>query len=184
MIRAIALLILVSLTGIAAAQAEYQDNTLGANEAISNTLIESQVDESTAAALLETTYKGFYQIGSRVKHARISFSEIESQQSFPDERWATMAKDIANLVEFPAYSTGSRIEPKATAYVAFYDAYMPGLDSSKVMLLPTSKDAEPNTLVVLVVKHKNHSSAQDVRGVQTNSASQSGNRIFFFELAM
>jgi len=65
MIRAIALLILVSLTGIAAAQEKYKVNTLGANDAVPNVLIENLVDESTASALLETTYKGFIKMGAR-----------------------------------------------------------------------------------------------------------------------
>jgi hypothetical protein len=95
-----------------------------------------------------------------------------------------MAKDIASLAELPAYSTGSRIAPKATAYVVFYDVNMSGLDRSKVMLLPTTTDAEPNMLVVLVIKHKNHSNAQGVLGIQTDSANQNGNSIYFFELAM
>ncbi len=184
MIRTLTLLIMVSLTGFAYAQPHNQVNTLGANDAISNALIEGQVDESTADFLLDTPYKGFYQIKSRVKNARITFSRVVSQQSFPDDRWTDMAKDIASLAEMPAYSTGSRIVPKATAYVVFYDVNTAGLDRSKVMLLPTTTDAEPNMLVVLVIKHQNHSNAQGVLGIQTDSASQNGNNIYFFELAM
>ena len=184
MIRSISLLIMVSLTGIAFAQPSDQVNTLGANDAISNALIEGQLDESTADLLLETPYKGFYQIKSKVKNAKITFSRVVSKQSFPDERWMNMAKDIASLVEMPAYSTGSRIAPKATAYVVFYDVNMSGLDRSKVMLLPTTTEADPNTLVVLLIKHQNHSNAQGVLGIQTDSANQNGNSIYFFELAM
>ena len=184
MFKTLALLVMVSLTGIASAQAMNQINTLGANDAISNTLIETQVDEGTASVLLETPYKGFYQFRSKVNHAKMIFSKPVSKQSFPDERWMDIAKDIASLVEMPAYSTGSRIEPRATAYVVFYDIDMPGVDRSKVILLPTTTDTEPNMLAILVIKHQNHSSTQDVLGTRTSSADQSGNNIFFFELAM
>ena len=167
MFRTITLLIMVSLTGTASAQAMNQVNTLGANDAVSNALIESQVDESTAGVLLETPYKGFYQIRSKVVNSKITFSRVVSQQSFPDERWTDMAKDIASLVELPAYTTGSRIKPKATAFVVFYDVNISGLDRSKVMLLPTTTDAEPNMLVVLVIKHQNYSKTREVLGVRT-----------------
>jgi hypothetical protein len=184
MFRTAILVIMVSLTTIASAQAMNQVNTLGANDAISNEMIEGQVDEGTAGVLLETPYKGFYQIKSKVKNSKITFSRIVSKQSFPDDRWTDMAKDIASLVELPAYSTGSRITPKATAYVVFYDVNLSGLDRSKVMTLPTTADAEPNMLVVLVIKHQNHSRTQGILGIQKSSADQNGNSIYFFELAM
>ena len=151
MIKSIALSILLSFLGIASAQAMNQVNTLVANDAIPNELIERQVDDETARILLETPYKGFYQIESKIKNRYITFGTPVSEQSFPDERWEIMARDIASLIEIPAFSTGSHIEPKATAFVVFYDVYMPGLDHSKVMLLPTTSNAKPNTLAVLVI---------------------------------
>ena len=161
-----------------------QVNTLASNDAIANQLIETQVDESTAGALLETPYRGFYQINSKVNGGRMTFDRVVSKQSFPDARWKDMATDIASLVEIPAYSTGSRINPKATAYVVFYDNNVSGVDRSRVMRLPTTTDAEPNMMVLLVIKHQNFSRTQAVRGTQTESASQNGNSIYFFELAM
>jgi len=184
MIRSIILLTMLFLMGISSAQATSQVNTLSANDTISNQLIESQVDEETANILLETPYRGFYAIESKIKNRNITFGEVVTEQSFPDGRWGAMAADIASLVEIPAYSTGSRIEPTATAYVIFYDIYMPGLDHSKVILLPTSSNAKPNMLAVLVIEHRNHLRTREIRGTQTGSADQNGNQIFFFELAM
>ena len=184
MIRSITLFIILSCGGIISAQAMNQVNTLSANDAMPNKLVETQVDEETARILLETPYKGFYQIESDIRNRKITFGEPVPEASFPDQRWEIMAKDIASLVEIPAYSTGSHIEPRATAYVVFYDIYMPGLDHSKVILLPTSSNAKPNTLAVLVIEHRNHYRTKDIRGTQTGSADQNGNRLYFFELAM
>jgi hypothetical protein len=184
MIRSLILFSLLIFAGADCAQAMNQSNTLAANDAIANELIEAQVDEETARVLLETPYKGFYQIESKIRKRQITFGEVVPQQSWPDDRWGLMARDIASLIEIPAYHTGSRIEPKATAYVVFYDIYMPGLDHSKVMLLPTTSNAKPNTLAVLVVKHQNHYRARSIKGTLTGSADQNGNLIYFFELAM
>ena len=52
------------------------------------------------------------------------------------------------------------------------------------MLLPTTADADPNMLVVLVIKHQNLSNTQGILGIQKNFADQNGNSINFFELAM
>jgi len=184
MIKSITFSILLTFFGISSAQAMNQVNTLDANDAIPNGLITRQVDDETARILLETPYKGFYQIESTIKNRNITFGEPVPEASFPDGRWEIMARDIASLIEIPAYSTGSHIEPKATAYVVFYDVYMPGLDHSKVMLLPTTSAAKPNTLAVLVIEHRNHLMTREIRGTQTGSADQNGDRIFFFELAM
>lgn len=184
MVRTTVLVILISLAGIMSAEAMNQVNTLAANEAISNSLIESQVDEKSAGTLLETPYKGFYEVQSRIKNRRITFGKVVPEESFPDDRWGDMARDIASLIEMPAYSTGSRIEPKATAYVVFYDIDISGLDRSNVMLLPTTANRKPNTLAVLVIEHKNRSRTKDVLGVRLESADTNGNSIYFFELAM
>ena len=184
MIRSIFPLIMLSLIAIPSALAMNQVNTLASNEAIPTQLIETQVDEETARILLETPYKGFYEIKSKIKNRSITFGTVVPEESFPDERWVSMATDIASLVEIPAYTTGSRIDPTATAYVVFYDVYMPGLDHSDVILLPTTSNARPNTLAILVVKHQNHHLTRDIRNVQTASADQNGNLIYFFELAL
>jgi hypothetical protein len=184
MLRTTILFFMVSFTGATSAEVTNQVNTLGTNDAIPNSLIEAQANGNTADVLLETPYKGFYQIKSKVKNRNITFDKVVTQQSFPDERWKDMATDIASLVEIPAYSTGSRIAPKATAYVVFYDVDMPGLDRSNVMLLPTTTEAEPNTLIVLVIEHQNHSRSQGAQGVGRNSADENGDNIYFFELAM
>ena len=184
MIRTMALVILLSVAGGVTANEIKQINTLADNDAIENSLIESQVDDETAGILLDTPYKGFYQIQSRIKHTDITFGKIVPQQSFPDERWADLASQIASMVKIKAYTTGTRIDPKATAYVVFYDVYMPGLDRDNIILLPTSTLSQPNTLAVLVIEHQNHSITKDISGWQTGSADQNGNKIYFFELAM
>lgn len=184
MLRTMALLIILSLAGIVTANETKTVNTLASNETISNSLIETQVDDETASILLKTPYKGFYEIESRVKHTDITFGKIVPQHSFPDDRWQKLASDIASLVKIKAYTTGTRIEPKATAFVVFYDIYMPGFDRDNVILLPTSTLSQPNTLAVLVIEHQNHSITKDISGWQTGSADQNGNLIYFFELAM
>lgn len=167
--------------GIASALAAYGANTLGENTAISNKLIERQVEKNVAGALLNTPYKGFYQINSRVKNQKIKFTKVKEKQSFPDERWTALAKGIASLAETPAYATGSRIDPKATAYVAFYDVNSMEIDKSKIMKLPTSIEGEANTLAVLVVKHKNHTKATSANLGVTN---EQDSNIYFFELTL
>ena len=181
MFKKITLLLILTCTGIASAQSAYDTNTMGANSAIPNALIKSQLDQDTANLLLETPYTGFYKLGSKVVNKKITFPKVKSKASFPDERWIDLAKGIASLAETPAYQTGSRIDPSANAYVAFYPADMAGVDRSKIMRLPTSVKGEPNTLAVLVVKHKNHSKAKNA--VMTGN-SKTGSDIYFFELAL
>jgi hypothetical protein len=74
----------------------------------------------------------------------------------------------------PAFWPGSHLKPRATAFVVFYDYNIPGLDRSKVELLPTSSNAPPNMLAVLVIE----------KGRQTNSADLTRGSLFIFELAM
>ena len=181
MFRQITLLLIITCGGALSVNAAYEVNTLGANKAVPNSLIKSQVDVDTAGALLETPYKGFYQIGSKVINKRITFPKVKSKQSFPDGRWEALAKGIAGLAETPAFNTGSRIDPRATAYVAFYDVDIKGVDRSKVMLLPTSVEGEPNTLAVLLVRHKNHTSAKNA---ELGRSGQMGSNVYFFELAL
>lgn len=181
MFKKIALTIILTGFGIASALAAYGANTLGENTAIPNNLIKSQLETGVAGALLNTPYKGFYQINSQVKNKKIKFLNVKEQRSFPDERWTALAKGIAGLAETPAYTTGSRIDPKATAYVAFYDVNSMEIDKSQIMKLPTSVEGDANTLAVLVVKHKNHSKAKSA--IIGNSAKK-GSDIYFFELTL
>lgn len=181
MFKRLTLILVISSISITTLHAAYGENTLGENEAISNALVKSQVDAGTAGALLNTPYKGFYQINSKMKNRKITFTKIKEKQSFPDQRWRRLATGIAGLAEIPAYTTGSRIEPRATAYVAFYDVNSMDIDRSKIMRLPTSVDGDPNTLAVLFVKHKNHTKAQN--SVLGNDAGK-GSDVYFFELAL
>ena len=181
MFKKLASIMILSGAVVASAIAAYGANTLGENTAIPNNLIKSQLDKSVAGALLNTPYKGFYQINSTVKNNKIKFLKIKEKQSFPDERWTDLAKGIAGLAEVPAYTTGSRIDPKATAYVAFYDVNSMEIDKSRVMKLPTSIEGDANTLAVLVVKHKNHTKAKNA---VIGNKGQQGSDIYFFELTL
>ena len=184
MVKTITPLILIFLIGIASVQAMSLANTLANNEAMPKNFVENSVNESMADILLETPYKGFYQFESTVRNSKIYFNQVETQQSFPDERWMDIANEIANLVQMPAYSTGSRIVPRATAYVVFYDASISGLDDANIIYLPTSAYARPNVVAVLLIKHDNYSGARDALGARTRSAHQNTDRILFFELAL
>lgn len=174
MIRTTILFILVFLMGMAHAQESNPVNTLQANDAISNELIERLVDESTAEILLQTPYEGFYKIRGRVDGSKITFDKVVADKSYPDDRWAHLAAGIAGLYELPAIWPGTHLKPRATAFVVFYDYNIPGLDRSKVALLSTSSNAPPNILAVLVIK----------KGPQTLSTDRTGNSLFIFELAM
>ena len=174
MIRTPILFILAFLMGIAHAQESNPVNTLQVNDAISNELIKRLVDESTAEILLQTSYEGFYKIRGEAIGTRIKFGKVVADQSYPDDRWANLATSIAGLIELPAIWPGSHLKPRTTAFVAFYDYNIPGLDRSKVMFLPTSLNVPPNMLAVLMIE----------KGPQTNSADNTRGSLFIFELAM
>ena len=174
MIRTPILFILAFLMGMAHAQESNPVNTLQVNDAISNELIKRLVDESTAEILLQTSYEGFYEIRGKASGPRIKFRKVVADQSYPDDRWAHLATSIADLIELPASWPGSHLKPRATAFVAFYDYNIPGLDRSKVMLLSTSSNAPPNMLAVLMIE----------KGHQTNSEDNARGSFFIFELAM
>jgi hypothetical protein len=174
MIRTAILFILAFLMGMAHAQESNPVNTLQANDAISNELIERLVDESTAEILLQTPYEGFYKIRGKAIGSRITFGKEVADQSYPDDRWTHLAAGIAGLIELPAIWPGSHLKPRATAFVVFYDYNIPGLDRSKVELLPTSSNAPPNMLAVLVIE----------KGPQTNSTDLTHGSLLIFELAM
>jgi len=181
MFKKLTLILALSCISITGLHAAYGENTLGENSAISNALIKRQVDESTAGALLNTPYKGFYQINSKYRNKKITFTKVKEKHSFPDQRWTTLATSIANLAEAEAFTTGSRISPRATAYVAFYDANSLDIDRSKIMHLTTSADGDPNTLAVLFVEHKNRS--KEKSAIVSNNSGK-GSTIYFFELAL
>ncbi|MBL4681722.1 MAG: hypothetical protein JKY88_13500 [Pseudomonadales bacterium] len=181
MFKKLTLILALSCISITGLHAAYGENTLGENSAVPNALIESQVDENTAGALLNTPYKGFYQINSKFRNKKITFTKVKEKKSFPDQRWTSLAKSIANLAESEAFTTGSRISPRAKAYVAFYDVNSMDIDRSKITHLTTSIDGKPNTLAVLFIEHKNRSKSKSAI-VGNNSGKSS--TIYFFELAL
>jgi hypothetical protein len=182
MLKKITFFIILAFAGITQAQAGYDANTLGANKSVPNSLIKKELDDSTAGIILETAYKGFYQIGGKVVKSQFTFKNVKTKKSFPDERWAEVATNIASLADAPVYSTGSRIRPSATAYVAFYDTNIK-VDRSKVMRLETSVKGEPNIVAVLVVKRKNTTSAKNPeRGIRGGGEPTSN--VYLFELAI
>lgn len=159
-------------------------NTLSQNEAIPDQLVMKVISDDIAEVMLDTPYKGFYQLSSKIKNRKMVFSEVETEVSYPDKRWEGLALDIASLVQMPAYSTGSRIDPKATAYVVFFDRNAPGLDVEEPIYLPTSAYSRPNVLAVLLIEHDNHYSARSSTGTRVRSADQNTDRALFFELAL
>jgi hypothetical protein len=166
------------------AHAMNADNTLGANDTVDNRLIEKLVDSATAQVLLNAPYKGFYEIKSKISANKIIFSKLQSKSAYPDERWAEVAKGLAQLIEFPAYLTGTRIDPQATAYVAFYDIEIEGLDISTFQHIPTSIDSAPNTMAVLVIKHRSHGNAKETQFGQTVAPMQNDENLYFLKLAL
>jgi len=184
MLKKTALLILLTFGGANTALAMYADNTLGANNTISNDLVLSKTNAETAELLLSTPYKGFYQVSGRAKGQVIDFKRVISKNSFPDARWESVATSLAGLVELPATSTGSRMKPKATAYVVLYDNDIEGIDRSNVTQVQTSAGNIPNTLAVLVINYHTSSYSKRSECYSAGVSDGSGSDLYLIELAL
>jgi hypothetical protein len=99
---------------------------------------------------------------------------------------AQIALGVASWIEFPSYSTGSRIKPRASAYIALYKEVLSDLEVKGVMKVPTSVDADPNTLVVVVIDRKDNSKAtnSNIRDANAELGLRDGSDVYLFELAM
>jgi hypothetical protein len=93
---------------------------------------------------------------------------------------------VASWIEFPSYSTGSRIKPRASAYIALFKDVLSDLEVEDVIGVPTSLDADPNTLVVVMVKRKDNSKAtnSNIRDANAEFGLRDGSDVYLFELAM
>ncbi|MFT5099068.1 MAG: hypothetical protein ACI9VI_001661 [Candidatus Azotimanducaceae bacterium] len=184
MLKMTALLTLLIFIGTNAAHASYEDNTLGANRTISNELVKSKTNADTAKILLSTPYKGFYEVSGKAKGKVINFKRVISKNSYPDARWNSVAASLAGLVQLPATSTGSRMKPKATAYVVLYDNDIQGIDRSDAIQVETSAGSVPNTLAVLVIKTFSSSYSKRSEGTSSGMAGETGSDFYLIELAL
>ena len=164
----------------------FDEHTLGANKLVSNKILRKSLDASVAQIILETPYTAFYEVNGEVRDNKIFLNKLKPKSSYPDESLAEIALGVASWIEFPSYSTGSRIRPRASAYIALYKDVMSDLESEEVVGLPTSLDLDPNTLVVVVVKRKDNSRAtnSNMRDANAELGKRDGSDVYLFELAM
>ena len=178
MFRAMIVVVCLATSAWATAKVKYEEHTIGGNRAIPNRIVENSFDQQHAATILETPYDGFYQISGKAGGDSCTFRKVSARKSYPDDRWAKLAKGITRQVNVPAPSTGSRIKPSATAYVVFYEGGIEGFEPENVQQLTTSVEGEPNTLAILVIKQSDSSGSTRFTGFGAEQ------NIFFFELTI
>jgi len=178
MLKAMMLAVCIVFSGVAVATVNYAENTVGANRAVPNRIVEKAMDVIQATSILKAPYSAFYKISGKAGKDNFDFKRVSAKESFPDDRWAKLARSIANQVRIPAPSTGSRVKPSANAYVAFYTGGIEGLEPKRVLQLETSVEGEPNTLAVLVIDKKTSS------GSTRFTVFQPVPEVYFFELAL
>ena len=178
MLKAMMLAVCIVFSGVAVATVNYAENTVGANQAVPNRIVEKAMDVIQATSILKAPYSAFYKISGKAGKDNFDFKRVSAKKSFPDARWAKLARSIANQVRIPAPSTGSRVKPSANAYVAFYPGGIEGLEPKRVVQLETSVEGEPNTLAVLVIDQKTSSGSTRFTGFQPVP------EVYFFELAL
>lgn len=174
------------IPAFAMATATFDENSLGANDVISNKLIESVMQAEMAEKFLEKAYTGFYQVQGNVRNNKLIFDKVKTQVSFPDDSMEPLAKGLAGLLEIPVYSTGSRIKTRATAYLAFYNGDIADLGVDNAITIPTSVEGEPNTIVLVIIKQKETSSARNpnMRLANAELGKRDGSQAYFFQLAI
>jgi hypothetical protein len=178
--------ILMLTVSFANAGQNFDHNTLGANALVPNNVVRKSLDESVAQRILGTPYTAFYRVDGEVSDNKMLLNRLKSKSSYPDESLAQIALGVASWIEFPSYSTGSRIKPRASAYIALYKDVLSDLEVKGVMKVPTSVDADPNTLVVVVIDRKDNSKAtnSNIRDANAELGLRDGSDVYLFELAM
>lgn len=178
--------VLMLIVSFANAGQNFDHNTLGANALVSNNVLEKSLDESLAHRILATPYTAFYRVDGEVRDNKMLLNRLKPQGAYPDNSLAQIALGVASWIEFPAYSTGSRIRPRASAYIALYKDVLSDLEVKGVMRVPTSLDAVPNTLVVVVIDRKDNSKAtnSNIRDANAELGLRDGSDLYLFELAM
>ena len=112
--------ILFFTVSFAQAGQDFDEHTLGANELVSNKIVRKSLDEPLAQRILETPYTAFYQVDGEVRNNKILLNKLKLKSTYPDESLAQIALGVASWIEYPSYSTGSRIRPRASAYIALF----------------------------------------------------------------
>ncbi len=165
---------------------DFDEHTLGANKLVSNKIVRKSLDEPFAQRILETPYTAFYQVDGEVRDNKILLNKLKSKSTYPDESLAQIALGVASWIEYPSYSTGSRIRPRASAYIALFKDVLSDLEIGGVIGVPTSVESDPNTLVVVVVKRKDNSKAtnSNIRDANAELGLRDGSDVYLFELAM
>jgi len=184
MLRSIVLLVLFAASGVAAAKPALDENTLGANDHVPNYLIETQLSDTEAEALLTEPYLAFYQVNGKAIGSTMHFKKISNRRSYPDDRLADVAKSIAAMADRPLHNTGSRVKPRATAFVAFYEGRVDGFSSDQIQYLPTSAEKAPNIMAVLIVQDTQNSATKNGGRTVRTAGGPEGSDVYLFELAL
>jgi len=182
--RLIAIFAFLIYASVSFANSSFEPNTLGGNDGISNKLIASLLEDQEARAVLQTPYMAYYEVKGKVSGNKMKFDDIVENRSFPDERLAALALGIAAMANRPAFTTGSRIQPSAMAYVVFYTDKIDAIALERRMHLPTSVDKEPNTTAILIVRNADNSNARDARITASTKGRRDGSDIYVFDLAI
>lgn len=130
---------------------------LADNESIAR-VVQETINPKLATILLETPYDGFYKIrGSRRHGGDYKFTRIYDKESYPDDRWADQALEVAGRVDFEsdAKTINGRRRPGATAYVVMFKGGLEGVrfegegDSLALVMIDqedaTRQDMAPTT---------------------------------------
>ena len=181
-----ALTLVLAMPAFAQANIPFEENSLGGNKVIPNKLVESVMAEEQAEKFLSKSYTGFYQLQGKVKNNKLRFEKVKDKVSYPDDSLKQLALGLAGLIELPVYSTGSRIKPRATAYMAFYEGSTEDFGIENAVEIPTSAEGEPNTIVLLIIKQKETSSAKNpnMRLANAELGKRDGSQAYFFKLAI
>ncbi|MDA0979227.1 MAG: hypothetical protein O3B72_11755 [Proteobacteria bacterium] len=177
---------LMLVTSFALAGIKYSENSVGANKALPNNIVERLLDETSAEQVLATPYTGFYEIGAKVRDNSFSFERVDDKESFPGDMYEPLALDLVNLLNIPAYDTGTRIKPRATAYVVLFREGIDTLniDPKRMVTLPSSAGQEPNTVAMIIIRQKDTSNASsDSYRSDIQRGNRDGNSVYFFRLA-
>ena len=184
--KKIVMILLLLVPGLSVAGTDYEENTLGANKALSNKMVAKLLGDTDAERVLSTPYTGFYKIDGKVKNNKVSFEKVKAKLSFPDASLEPLALGITGLIEFPVYSTGTRIKTRVSAYVVIYKDSLQDVQFKNVVTLQTSVGAEPNAVAMVIIRQKEMSNARNPNMMLANSelAKRDGNQVYYFEVAI
>jgi len=128
------------------------EQTVAGNESISR-VVADNLSPKLAKLILETPYDGFYAINGKMRRGgEYRFNRIRDKNSYPDDRWEALAKDVAKRINFEgdANMVGSRTKPGATAYVVMFKDGIQGIkhtgegESLALVMIDQQNAANPN----------------------------------------